>query len=215
MSEKVRSYASDEIEVTYSVTRCIHAAKCVHGLPRVFDPSKRRWIAPESGRAWEIAEVVARCPTGALHFLRKDGGPAETPDEPSVTLEVNGPLHVRGDIVLSDGDDSVIVEDLRMALCRCGASKNKPFCDGSHAAAGFVHDGTLGDGGVRDPEAPDERLRVRASRGGPLLVTGDFEVRSADGGQKRRGTVAAFCRCGHSSNKPFCDGTHRKVGISE
>jgi CDGSH-type Zn-finger protein/uncharacterized Fe-S cluster protein YjdI len=216
MDEKTHTYRTKDIEVSYRVGRCIHAAECVRGLPAVFDPNRRPWIDPDNATADDVARVVSRCPTGALRFRRTDGGASETPGSNVVDVDRDGPLYVRGDVVLSDGADEVIVEDTRVALCRCGASKKKPFCDGSHSDAGFVHDGSLGEGGVKNMEVSgDERLRVRVSRGGPLLVRGDFVVRSADGSDERRGSVVAFCRCGHSGNKPFCDGTHRRVGISE
>jgi CDGSH-type Zn-finger protein len=73
-----------------------------------------------------------------LHFIRHDGGNPETPPEhDSVTVMTGGPLYIRGLVRLRAADGSVIVEDTRMALCRCGQSHNKPFCDNSHLGVAF------------------------------------------------------------------------------
>ena len=108
------------------------AAQCVFGLPDVFDPERKPWIEPDKAEADAIARVVARCPTGALHFERADGGPAEQPDVVNrVRAMRNGPLHVRGAIEIQLPDGTVI-RDTRVALCRCGGTQSPPFCDNSH-----------------------------------------------------------------------------------
>src|SRR4026207_495859 len=159
-SDTMRHYAGDVIDISYDVRRCIHAAECIRGLPAVFDSSRRPWIVPSAASADAIADVIARCPSGALHFTRRDGGPSETPQKPT-TIEPTpgGPYHVRGLVELraSDGTSvgaavgsvwvrgvvvlrssggTSVFEDVMMALCRCGQSHNKPFCDNSHFAAG-------------------------------------------------------------------------------
>ena len=73
MADRVRTYPSDDLDVHFNPRRCIHAAECVHGRPEVFDPNQKPWIEPEQAGADAIAEVVLRCPTGALTFTRKDG----------------------------------------------------------------------------------------------------------------------------------------------
>lgn len=133
-----KAYESQDITVVYDAQRCIHAAECVRGLPQVFDPASRPWIKPAVASADAIAEVVMRCPTGALQFVRKDGGAAEpVPAETTVAVSPHGPLYVRGNIEVLAPDGSVILKDTRVALCRCGASSNKPFCDNSHRLSGF------------------------------------------------------------------------------
>jgi uncharacterized Fe-S cluster protein YjdI len=82
-SDTARHYCDDAIEITYDAHRCIHAAECIRGLPAVFDGGRRPWIAPSGASADEIANVIARCPSGALHFKRRDGGSSETPELPS------------------------------------------------------------------------------------------------------------------------------------
>lgn len=134
---RVRRYEGEHVVVTYDARRCIHAAECVHGLPGVFDTAARPWIQPGKTDASRVLEVVARCPTGALHAHPKDG-PGEIPDpQASIREVVDGPLHVRGRIEIVDHEGNVVATDTRVALCRCGASKNKPFCDNSHEQTGF------------------------------------------------------------------------------
>lgn len=220
MSEKIKRYTSEAVDVTYSVRRCIHAAECVRGLPAVFDTNKRPWIQPDQATADAVAEVVMRCPTGALHFERKDGGAAEAvPTRNVITPTANGPLHVRGDVRLVSDDGETVLVDTRVALCRCGRSQNKPFCDNAHREAGFTDAGEVaaetaaGETAAAAPNGP-QTLTVNPSTNGPLLLEGDLEIHSADGQTVHYAAQVALCRCGHSRNKPFCDGSHRRVGFT-
>lgn len=134
---RIRRYESDDVTVTYDVKRCLHAEECVHGLPEVFDPERRPWVSPGKADADAVARIVERCPTGALHYERHDGGPAEEAPEPLIRLAPDGPLYVQGRIELRAGEGTVRWTDTRAALCRCGASKIKPFCDDSHRDIDF------------------------------------------------------------------------------
>jgi uncharacterized Fe-S cluster protein YjdI/CDGSH-type Zn-finger protein len=134
------------IDITYDDRRCIHAAECVRSLPAVFDRARRPWIQPAGASADAIAAVIAKCPSGALHFTRHDGGNAETPPEHnSIVAMPGGPLCVRGHVQLRSADGGVIVDDMRLALCRCGQSHNKPFCDNSHLDIAFEDPGAVLD----------------------------------------------------------------------
>jgi uncharacterized Fe-S cluster protein YjdI len=133
---RLQTYATDAITVTFDPTRCIHAAECIRTAPAVFDSRRLRWIRPELGDPDLIRTAVHRCPTGALAYSLPNG-PAEAPDPAAIRLDRDGPLHVRGDIRVEAEDGRVIAEGIRMALCRCGATKNAPFCDGSHRAIAF------------------------------------------------------------------------------
>ena len=85
-----------------------------------------------------VERADQRCPTGALHFRRLDGGPQEpVPEATTIQERPNGPLFVRGDVTIFGQDHTLVRQDTRVALCRCGASANKPFCDGSHRRVGF------------------------------------------------------------------------------
>lgn len=133
-----KTYEGDGVVIHWQPRYCIHVGECFRGQPAVFDPERRPWIKAGEATADAIAETILRCPTGALHFERTDGGPQE-PDGDQVKARPvkNGPLYVRGRMLVQSSDGSVSREDTRMALCRCGASENKPFCDGSHNIIGF------------------------------------------------------------------------------
>jgi CDGSH-type Zn-finger protein/uncharacterized Fe-S cluster protein YjdI len=213
MAEPSR-YASEAIVVVYDPGRCIHAAACVRGLRSVFDREQRPWVDADAAAAARIAEVVMRCPSGALTFERLDGGAEEpVPCRNMITVSPDGPLYLRGELEIETSDG--VVATTRAALCRCGASERKPFCDGSHERIGFRHDGHFRLGTPIAPPASDADgpLRVRPSRRGPLLFRGVLELRSADLGTHARMQHPALCRCGRSGLKPFCDATHLDVGF--
>ncbi|MDX1438901.1 MAG: CDGSH iron-sulfur domain-containing protein [Rubricoccaceae bacterium] len=207
-----RTYSSDGINVHYDVNRCIHAAECVRGAPRVFNPKRRPWIDAEQGQAGDIAEVVLRCPTGALSFTRKDAGEEERPERlNTVTIQQDGPHYLRGNLQIESASGEILSRETRMALCRCGLSNNKPFCDNSHKAS-FFDGGELGSHNSNASDDADTPLRVILSENGPLLLRGPAVIVAADG-SKVETAKCALCRCGRSSNKPFCDGTHKEVGF--
>ena len=149
-----RAYRGSRIEVTFDLARCIHVAECVRGLPQVFDLDRRPWAHPDEADPAEVAEVVERCPSGALLYRRLDGGPDEAHGGTTVTPIKDGPLRVVGSarVVLADGTEEVLP---RATLCRCGASRQQPFCDNAHLAAGF--------------EAPGEHYRFFESRVRPSI----------------------------------------------
>lgn len=214
MSEKLYQYESQDILVTYDKGRCIHAAECVRGLPQVFDVKKRPWIQPDQGEADQVAAVVMRCPTGALHFQRQDSGRAESiPNTNTVQPTANGPLYLRGDIEIYDSDGNLLLQDTRVALCRCGASSHKPFCDGSHSQIAFTNAGQLGENKLGQKESPIGKLKITLAKNGPLLLDGPIELYNADQQLVAEGGKAALCRCGGSQNKPFCDGSHKRNGF--
>lgn len=211
---KTRGYESDDIRIRYHADRCIHAARCVDGLPRVFDRDRRPWVDPSAASADEVAAVVESCPTGALEYERLDGGGAEAPpSRTTLRLEPDGPIYGHGRIEIRDSEVGDVAGVWRIALCRCGASRNKPFCDGSHSGSGFRDAGQVGEARPRpiSAETPAD-LGVRPLRDGPLLLDGRFVLRDVDG-TEWEGGGGALCRCGGSSSKPFCDGTHRRIGF--
>ncbi len=211
-SDMVRVYADKEIVISYDPRRCIHAAECTHGLPAVFDNACRPWIMPSRARADEIAVVISKCPSGALHFTRLDGGSTEiSPDDNTIVPTPMGPLCVRGRIQLRSAKGSLIVEDTRLTLCRCGHSHSKPFCDNSHRDSGFDDPGAVAEGG--EPPTTKDGLSLTASLNGPLLAEGAFTLRDAAGRGQYQAANGELCRCGGSGNKPFCDGTHERIGF--
>lgn len=128
-----RAYTGAEITVQFEATRCRHFAECIRGLPAVFNPSARPWIAVDAALAQEVAAVVARCPSGALQYT-SDTLDAERPQVPTlIVAEATGLLRVRGEIAWRDGTD--VTTETRLALCGCGDSARRPLCDASCEAA--------------------------------------------------------------------------------
>ena len=205
-----KTYSGDAIDIAYDSNLCIHSRNCALNLPGVFDPARRPWIDANAARAEDIAATIRRCPSGALTYIRKDGGPDETP--PGVnrirTVE-NGPYAVAGSVVV-DGRELT-----RATLCRCGASANKPHCDFYHVTCRFQATGEpRPDVEVTDDPVPvGGTLAIRSLENGPYEVTGDAEIVTGMGQRVAVIDRAKLCRCGHSSNKPFCDGTHAQIGF--
>jgi len=138
MFEGVRKvYRGRDIEVSFDLDLCIHVAECLRGERRVFQLNRRPWILPDAAGPDQVAEVVRRCPSGALLYHRLDDGRHEDPDGPAkVTPIKNGPLLVTGRVEVRR-EDGTVEELPRATLCRCGQSNNKPFCDNQHIAARF------------------------------------------------------------------------------
>lgn len=215
MTRKIHRYESDGIVVEYDVRRCIHAEECVHGLPEVFDPEARPWIRPERADPDSLADVVQRCPTGALRLSDPEGRRRETAPEANVIrVDPDGPLYLRGRLRV-DLPGGETLEDMRVALCRCGLSRDKPFCDGSHTDGGFRDDGRIGESRLAEDAASGGEpapLEVSFAKNGPTLLSGPVSLVGSDG-TTARGVRGALCRCGRSGAKPFCDGTHKQTGF--
>ncbi len=212
---KTRTYRGESINVTYSIRRCIHAEECVHRLGEVFDTEKRPWIQPDQATPEQIAETISQCPTGALQFQRLDGGPAEqVPAVNTIVLQEDGPVYLSGNLVVQNAEGEQVYADTRLALCRCGVSKNKPFCDNTHLKINFKAPGTVvaPQNGEPDHEAGG-KLVITPTVNGSVHVEGNFELRDYDGEMVCRGSDTWLCRCGGSQDKPFCDGTHRRNGF--
>lgn len=154
-----RVYANDALEVLWEPGLCIHYAACIRGSVRAFNPQRRPWVDVNAETPERLAEIIELCPTGALHARWKDGRPAEyAPAPATIVPTVDGPLFLHGAIRILDREGNVVREDTRLALCRCGRSKHKPFCDDSHYREGFVSDDPeLGP----DPDDPDVLVRFR------------------------------------------------------
>ncbi|MFN8379536.1 MAG: CDGSH iron-sulfur domain-containing protein [Anaerolineae bacterium] len=207
-----RLYAGEGVDILYNRARCIHAEFCVRGLAGVFDKDKRPWIDANGASVQDIATVIERCPSGALHYERKDGVQEAVPAFNTVRVRSNGPLELRGDLAVMAADEAPL-HDVRMTLCRCGASQNKPFCDNSHLRIGFEAASPQPGEDVPEPTSGGP-LTIVPTLNGPLEVQGAFQIvnEAQDAIAVKDG--AALCRCGHSGRKPFCDGTHRRIGFT-
>jgi len=207
----VETVSGDHVSVLYEAKKCIWAHFCVGGGPEAFlgENSENGWIFPDQMNADDLVAVVRQCPSGALQYRRHDGKPDEAaPPINQIALREAGPYAVRGDIRL-DGQSI----NYRAALCRCGASKNKPFCDASHFEVGFSATGEPPTGQVDMLAVRDGPLVVEPETDGPLQVRGNLEIISGTGRAIARVLQARLCRCGASNTKPFCDGSHQRIGF--
>jgi CDGSH-type Zn-finger protein len=134
----VRDFAGAEITVHYNLLQCAAAERCSQRLAAVFRKGEEPWIQPDRAAPDDIMRTIARCPSGALRYTTKgETGPAPRAGPPEISIIENGPYAVEG-IALSVDDWSEGAGREKYTLCRCGASRNKPFCDGSHWQVGFT-----------------------------------------------------------------------------
>lgn len=131
------SYDGDGIVVSYEVHRCLHAAECVRGQPDVFEVGRKSWIVPDNAPASEVADVIHRCPSGALQYHRTDGGADELPVTPTrVSAQADGVIHLHGDLLVQTPQGPR--HETRVMLCGCGLTGNTPYCD--HSGRCAAHD---------------------------------------------------------------------------
>jgi CDGSH-type Zn-finger protein/uncharacterized Fe-S cluster protein YjdI len=208
----VESVEGAALRLHFEAKRCIHARFCVTGAPNVFLANvKGPWLHPNAMDVERLVDIAHACPSGAIRYARTDGRADESaPPVNLVSVREAGPYAVRAAMVL-DGKPI----GFRATLCRCGASKNKPFCDGSHHDVHFVASGEpetgLGGRGTEMLPTRDGTLTIDCEQDGPLSVRGNLEIVAGTGRMVCRVTTAKLCRCGGSASKPFCDGTHARI----
>lgn len=208
----IEEIEGENLTLIYEGKRCIHSRFCVTWAPTVFLANVQGpWIHPDTIDAERLAEIAHVCPSGAIRYRRKDGRPDESaPPVNLVAVREGGPYAFRGDLKIN-GEAA----GYRLTLCRCGASKNKPFCDGSHHDAGFAASGEPTTGKATDMlPVRNGLLQIDPQPNGPLQIRGNLEITSGTGRMVARVTSAKLCRCGGSQNKPYCDGTHAKNGFT-
>ena len=142
MKDITKKYTNDEVTIVWKPTSCIHSTICwkeATGLPQVFNPAERPWIKPEAATTEQLIEQVKKCPSGALSYYMN----SDEKDNAGIAVESiieplpNGPLLVYGNITVKDQAGNETKKNKVTAFCRCGASSNKPYCDGSHAKINF------------------------------------------------------------------------------
>jgi CDGSH-type Zn-finger protein/uncharacterized Fe-S cluster protein YjdI len=206
----IETAKGQKLELSFETKRCIHARFCVTGAPNVFLANVQGpWIHPDAMEVERVVEVAHACPSGAITYHRLDGAHDETaPPVNLAGIREAGPYAFRGQLQI-DGEPV----GFRATLCRCGASKNKPFCDSSHHEIGFSATGEPPSGKTDMLPVRDGVLAIEPEINGPLAVRGNLEITSGTGRVVARVVTARLCRCGGSSTKPFCDGTHAKIGF--
>lgn len=156
MKNRNRIYTNGEITIFWRAGECIHNTVCYTELRSVFDPMKRPWVNPNGASSKKIKEIIEKCPTMALTFKWNDESRnlKETSDKlfkgdaeslfakPPVSqtcfaVRRNGPIVVSGNFTVMGEDGKPMRQMQMMSLCRCGASSNPPFCDGTHFKVGF------------------------------------------------------------------------------
>ena len=135
---KTKEYTNGDVTVIWEPEKCIHSGICVKGSPNVFKPKERPWVKIDAAPSKEIIATVKKCPSGALSFYMND-----TDDKTSESLETkvevmeNGPLLVYGTLMVTHKNGDKETKNKTTAFCRCGASGNKPYCDGAHVKEDF------------------------------------------------------------------------------
>jgi CDGSH-type Zn-finger protein/uncharacterized Fe-S cluster protein YjdI len=210
----VFEYTGKKATVSWNRQLCIHVGECGRAKGDLFVGGRDPWCQPDLASSEEIADVIRRCPTGALTVDFVDGSGVEGPDAVnSVTVAYNGPLFVRGELEIDGAPADASGVALRAALCRCGKSRNKPFCDNSHEKAGFTDYGAVGESGSDSADSGGP-LTVKPVKDGPLMFSGNLTIHASSGRPAWHGKRVALCRCGASANKPFCDGSHKDAGFT-
>lgn len=207
----VESVEGEKLTLLYEGKKCIHARFCVTGAPSVFLANVQGpWIHPDAMDVEGLVAIAHACPSGAIRYRRKDGKPDEAaPPVNLLAVREAGPYAVHAQIRL-DGKPGAY----RATLCRCGASKNKPFCDGSHRDVGFSATGEPPTGQAQMLARRDGPLAIDPQPDGPLQVRGNLEIISGTGRVVARVVQSYLCRCGASGSKPFCDGSHARIGFT-
>ena len=212
-----RTYENDSIRVHWDSARCIHTGICLRALPEVFDTQRRPWVDIDAADAAAVADTVERCPTGALRYERLDEAEGEQPERPTKVIPIpDGPLLAVGDLRVEDPDGELITHETRLTLCRCGLSRNQPFCDNSHLRRGWSS-GPSSEPNAEPPPprkgAAEEPTKVVPAGDASLRLRGDIRIFDEEGRLLAEAGKAALCRCGQSQNKPFCDASHEKAGF--
>lgn len=134
----VKKYSNEDLTVVWKPDLCIHSKKCWKGLLQVFNPQNRPWINMEGASTARIKKQVDACPSGALSY--EIIGQDEPKTESALTKVealANGPLMVHGSVEVTNSNGTIETKKRATAFCRCGASGNKPYCDGAHNNINF------------------------------------------------------------------------------
>lgn len=210
--DKVYTFDGTTQKISWDGRLCIHVGECGRAKGDLFVAGRKPWADPDQSDAAGAAEVIARCPTGALALHDRDGNliKEDAPSSNTMVVANDGPLYASGDLSIDGATEDMHSADRRAALCRCGKSKNKPFCDNSHREAGFQDAGAIGEKGL-DTIEEGGPLAIKRIPNGPLEVSGNLTMVAGSGRSAWQGRKVYLCRCGASGNKPFCDGSHKRI----
>ena len=208
--------AGRDATILFDASKCIHSRGCVLSHPDVFVPNVQgEWIHPDAQPMQELLHLAKCCPSGAIRVVRNIPAASQSPDSDgapivnTVRVRENGPLAIEAELLIG----GVAQTSPRATLCRCGQSQNKPFCDGSHSAAGFAASGEPLTQAFDALAVRNGLVDVQARPNGPLRIVGNLEMVSGTGRTCNKVTETYLCRCGQSKNKPYCDGSHKAAGF--
>lgn len=207
---KLHTFGNKQIEVTFDERKCCHATHCFKELPAVFDGDIDPPIRPDNASVEDIIRVVEMCPSSALTYKCLDSSYSE---EQGATLNQavmtpRSPLFLRGNFDVENEGSMT-----RVALCRCGASKSKPFCDGSHFKIKFNGPIQAELDEISECESTG-RVKLTPIENGPVAFSGKLTFKTRNNTIQYCREKGALCRCGASENKPFCDAKHREINFS-
>jgi CDGSH-type Zn-finger protein/uncharacterized Fe-S cluster protein YjdI len=200
------------VTIRFDASRCVHSRNCVLSHPDVYVPNvKGEWLHPDAASVEAVLRTGLNCPSGAIQVFCNDGTGSSNHAPIVNTLHVreNGPFAIEAELLIGGQAQEVP----RAALCRCGQSQNKPFCDGGHTAAGFAATGEPLTADSPPLAVRTGPVNVQPKPNGPLHVSGNLELVSGTGRTINKVTETYLCRCGHSKNKPYCDGSHKAAGF--
>ncbi len=206
----IETHKTKQGNLYFDGEKCIHSRNCVLNRPDVFVPDvKGEWIHPENASSCGLRAIADNCPSGAIRY-EETGHVQRKPLVNTLHIRENGPYALNADLQL--GEEPCVSQ--KMTLCRCGASKNKPYCDGSHVDIDFVATGEVTVVVSSVPESQTGVVIVNPLKDGPVQVDGNLEICAGTGHTVNRVQQVYLCRCGHSNNKPYCDGAHSKAGFT-
>lgn len=138
LEDKRDAYSTSEITIHDNRSICAHAGRCTDNLKEVFRLNTEPWIRPDGAEPQQIIDTINKCPSGALSYTFKQKEHRDRAGEPAVFVAPNGPYVVSGAPKLEDTERAEGASTEHFTMCRCGGSKNKPFCDGTHWHIGFT-----------------------------------------------------------------------------
>jgi len=137
--EIVKEYSNGELTILWKPRTCIHSGECVKRLPNVYNPNEKPWIKAENASTDELKSQIEACPSGALSYrMDNEEDKEEVHLETKVEALENGPLLVYGTLHITNSNGDKEIKNKTTAFCRCGASQNKPYCDGAHRKVEFI-----------------------------------------------------------------------------
>ena len=135
--EKQKEYPAGDLVVIWKPSLCMHSERCWRGLPEVFKPREKPWVQPENADRETLIKQIDKCPSGALSYRLPGEQPAIDQDVLQIKVSRDGPLLVKGSVLIELPDGNTERREKAVALCRCGHSSNKPYCDGTHRKVNF------------------------------------------------------------------------------